>query len=188
MAMTLNDIQNDAKARMAKSIHSLEEALTKLRTGRANPALLDKIMVSYYGTDTPLPQMASISVESALMLNVRPWEKRTVPDIEKAIRASDLGLNPATSGDVIRVPLPPLSEERRKELIKKLKVEVENAKVAIRNIRRDSNQHIKDLLKAKSISEDEQRKAEEAMQKTTDGLIAKTDEIQSHKEKDLMEI
>jgi ribosome recycling factor len=184
----LNDIHKDAKTRMDKSIHSLEEALTKLRTGRAHPSLLDKVIVSYYGTDTPLPQLASIGVEGALMLTVKPWEKKAVPDIEKAIRAADLGLNPSTSGDVIRVPLPPLSEERRKDLIKKVKVEGENAKVAIRNIRRDSNNHIKDLLKAKTVSEDEQRKAEDQMQKLTDEHIAKVDEILTHKEKDLLEI
>jgi len=129
-----------------------------------------------------------IGVESALMLTVKPWEKKMVPDIEKAIRSADLGLNPATSGDVIRVPLPPLSEERRKELIKKVKAEGENAKVAVRNIRRDSNQHIKDLLKDKSISEDEQRKAEEMMQKLTDSYIHQIDEILARREKDLMEI
>lgn len=184
----INDIQKDAKERMAKSIRALEEELAKLRAGRANPSLLEGVTVLYYGNPTPLAQVASVHVESALMLTVKPWEKKLVPDIEKAIRAADLGLNPATSGDVIRVPLPPLSEERRRELIKKVKAEGEDAKVAIRNIRRDSNQHIKDLLKDKSISEDEQRKAEEMMQKLTDSNIHQIDEILARREKDLMEI
>ncbi len=184
----ISDIQKDAKERMLKSIRSLEEDLAKLRAGRAHPSILDGVMVPYYGNPTPLTQVASVGVESALMLTVKPFEKRLVPEIEKAIRAGDLGLNPATSGDVIRVPLPPLSEERRKELIKKVKVECENAKVAIRNIRRDSNQHIKDLLKSKSISEDDSRKAEDIMQKLTDSNIHLIDEMMSKREKDLMEI
>ncbi|MCS5711155.1 ribosome recycling factor [Candidatus Berkiella aquae] len=184
----INDVQKNAKERMTKSLHSLEEELSKLRAGRANPSILEGVVVSYYGTDTPLTQMAQIVVEGALMLAVKPFEKRLVPEIEKAIRAADLGLNPATSGDVIRVPFPPLSEERRKELIKKVKAEVENAKVAVRNIRRDANQEIKDLLKEKAISEDEQRKAEEAMQKLTDQYIHQADAILARKEKDLMEI
>lgn len=184
----INDIQKTAKEKMTKSIRALEDELAKLRAGRAHPSLLEGVMVLYYGNPTPLTQVASIGVESALMLTVKPWEKKLVPDIEKAIRAADLGLNPATSGEVIRVPLPPLSEERRKELIKKVKAEGENAKVAVRNIRRDSNQHIKDLLKDKSISEDEQRKAEEMMQKLTDSYIHQIDEILARREKDLMEI
>ena len=181
-------VQKDAKERMQKSLLSFEESLTKLRAGRAHPSLLDKIVVSYYGTDTPLTQLATVGVEGALMLTVKPWEKKIVPEIEKAIRSSDLGLNPSTSGDVIRVPLPPLSEERRKDLIKKVKVEAENAKVAIRNIRRDANQEIKELLKAKAISEDEERKGEEQMQKLTDSFIAQVDDVVAKKEKDLMEI
>lgn len=184
----INDIQKNAKERMNKSVHSLEEELAKLRAGRANPSILEGVVVSYYGTDTPLNQVAQITVEGALMLAVKPFEKKMVTEIEKAIRIADLGLNPANSGDVIRVPFPPLSEERRKELIKKVKAEVENAKVAIRNIRRDANQEIKELLKAKSISEDEQRKAEEAMQKLTDQYIHQADAILARKEKDLMEI
>jgi len=184
----INDIQKDARARMTKTVRSLEDELAKHRTGRAHPSILDSVVVSYYGNETPLNQLAAIGVEGALMLTVKPFEKRVVPDIEKAIRAADLGLNPATSGDVIRVPLPPLSEERRKELIKKVKNEVENAKVAIRNIRRDCNQDIKDLLKAKTISEDDQRRAEEAMQKLTDQFVHQVDEIFTRKEKDLLEI
>lgn len=184
----INDIQKDAKTRMTKTVHSLEEELTRLRAGRANPSILEGVVVPYYGNDTPLTQVAQIVVEGALMLAVKPFEKRMVPEIEKAIRAADLGLNPANSGDVIRVPFPPLSEERRKELIKKVKAEVENTKVAIRNIRRDANQEIKDLLKEKAISEDEQRKAEEGMQKLTDDFIKQADVIMARKEKDLMEI
>ncbi|MFI4938682.1 MAG: ribosome recycling factor [Candidatus Berkiellales bacterium] len=184
----INEIQKEAKARMMKSVRSLEDELVKLRAGRAQPSILEGIIVSYYGTDTPLTQLSTIGVEGPLMLTVKPWEKRIVPEIEKAIRASGLGLNPTTSGDVIRVPLPPLSEERRKELIKKVKVEGENAKVSVRNIRRDSNQHIKDLLKDKSISEDDERRGEEAIQKLTDGFIDQIDTLLSKKEKDLLEI
>lgn len=181
-------VTKNAKEKMTKSIRALEDELSKLRAGRAHPNLLEDVIVSYYGNETPLTQVASIGVEGALMLVVKPWEKRLVPDIEKAIRAAGLGLNPATSGDVIRVPLPPLSEERRKELIKRVKAEGENAKVAIRNIRRDSNQEFKDLLKKKVVSEDEERRAEEGMQKITDTFIHQVDEVLARKEKDLMEI
>lgn len=184
----INDVEKSAKERMTKSIRSLEEELTKIRAGRAHPSILEGVIVSYYGNETPLTQVASIGVEGALMLTVKPWEKKMVPEIEKAIRIADLGLNPATSGDVIRVPLPPLSEERRKELIKKVKNEGENAKVAVRNIRRDCNHDIKELLKKKLISEDEQRRAEEAMQKLTDNYIHQIDALLVRKEKDLMEI
>lgn len=184
----IDDIKEDAQTRMEKSIQSLEDELSKQRAGRANPALLEAVMVSYYGTDTALNQMATIGVEGALMLTVKPWEKNLVPDIEKAIRSADLGLNPTTSGDTIRVPLPPLSEERRKELIKKVKQEGEGAKVAVRNIRRDANSTTKDLLKDKEISEDEERKAEEIIQKLTDQYVKKIDEILARKEKDLLEI
>ena len=184
----LSNIQNDAKTRMSKSIKTFEDELAKLRAGRANPSLLESVIVSYYGNDTPLAQLAAIHVEGALMLTVKPWEKKIIPEIEKAIRTADLGLNPATSGDIIRVPLPPLSEERRRELIKKVKVFAEEGKVAIRNIRRDSNQHIKDLLKAKSISEDDQRRSEEAIQKLTNTFIEQIDQIVTKKEKDLLEM
>lgn len=184
----LDNIKSDAKSRMSKSVESLELDLSKIRAGRAHPSLLDNIVVDYYGNPTPLSQVATIHVESALMLTVKPWEKSMVQPIEKAIRTSDLGLNPATSSDFIRVPLPPLSEERRKELIKKVKQEGEQAKVAVRNIRRDSNAHIKDLLKKKEISEDDQRRGEELMQKLTDQYIAKIDQVLSVKEKDLLEM
>lgn len=186
--LNLNDVQKDAKSRMMKSIKTLEEELVRLRAGRANPSLLESVVVSYYGNDTPLAQLAAIHVESGLMLTVKPWERKMIPEIEKAIRIADLGLNPATSSDIIRVPLPPLSEERRRELIKKVKVLAEDAKVAVRNIRRDSNQSIKDLLKAKSITEDEQRRSEDQIQKLTDSFIEQIDQIFSKKEKDLLEI
>lgn len=176
------------KTRMLKSIEGLEHDLTKIRAGRAHPSLLDNVMVSYYGNDTPLSQVAGVHVEGALMLSVKPWEKTMVSAVEKAIRTSDLGLNPATSGDVIRVPLPPLSEERRKELIKKIKQDGEQTKVAIRNIRRDGNNLLKELVKKKEISEDDQRRSEETIQKLTDGYIEKVDDILARKEKDLLEI
>lgn len=184
----INKIHDDAKSRMEKSLHGLENNLAKIRAGRAHPSLLDNIMVSYYGNDTPLNQVAAIHVEGALALSVKPWEKQMTAAVEKAIRMSDLGLNPATTGDTIRVPLPPLSEERRKEPIKKVKNEGEHAKVAIRNIRRDCNTTFKDLQKDKEISEDEQRKGEDKVQKLTDNYIKKIDEILDRKEKDLMEI
>lgn len=183
-----NDIQKDANARMTKTIKTLEDDLSKLRAGRAHPNLLDPVVVSYYGNDTPLNQVATIGIEGALMLLVKPFEKKMVPEIEKAIRVADLGLNPATSGDVIRVPLPPLSEERRRELIKKVKTTGESAKVAIRNIRRDANHELKEQHKAKTISEDEQRQGEEKMQKLTDKFIADVDALLARKEKDLLEI
>lgn len=184
----LNDIQKDAKARMAKSFKTLEDEFAKLRAGRANPSLLESVVVPYYGNLTPLSQLAAIHVEGALMLAVKPFEKRMIPEIDKAIRVADLGLNPTSASDVIRVPLPPLSEERRRELIKKVKTIAEDGKVAIRNIRRDSNHHIKELLKSKSISEDEQRRAEEAMQKLTDTFIKQIDDVVAKKEKDLLEM
>jgi ribosome recycling factor len=184
----IEDIQKDAKVRMQKSIQSFEDELAKIRAGRAHPSLLDNIVVSYYGNPTPLSQLSSIGVEGALMLTVKPWEKQVMPDIEKAIRSSDLGLNPTASGDLIRVPLPPLSEERRKELIKRVKNEGENAKVSVRNIRRDANSTAKDLLKEKEISEDDERRSEERTQKLTDQFVKQIDEILERKERDLLEI
>lgn len=183
-----NDIQQDARSRMTKSIKTLEEDLSKLRAGRAHPNLLDDVIVNYYGNATPIRQVANIGVEGALMLTVKPFEKKMIPEIEKAIRVADLGLNPATSGDMIRVPLPPLSEERRRELIKKVKAECESAKVAIRNIRRDANQELKDRFKDKAISEDDLRRGEEAMQKLTDSFVAEVESLLARKEKDLLEI
>lgn len=188
MKMTGSNIQEVAKERMHKTIHALEQALSKLRAGRATPTILEGLQVTYYGAQTPLSQLASITVEGPFMLLVKPWEKKLVSEIEKAIRTSDLGLNPATAGDIIRVPLPPLSEERRKELIKKVKTEVEEAKVAVRNIRRDCNQDCKEQLKKKQMSEDEERRLEEGIQKLTNTYIEKIESIFSQKEKDLLEI
>jgi ribosome recycling factor len=184
----INQIKNDAKQRMEKSIQSLKTELAKLRTGRAQTNLLDHIKISYYGNLVPLNQVANLSVTDSRTITLSPWEKNMVSEIEKAILNSDLGLNPTTSGTIIRVILPPLTEERRKELTKVVKHEGENAKIAIRNIRRDANTSIKDGLKEKEITEDESRRAEEDMQKLTDQFIQEVDSIISKKEQDLMEI
>ena len=184
----IDEIQKDADVRMGKSIESLKSDLTKLRTGRAHTSLLDHITVDYYGTDTPLNQVATVSVADARMLTVTPWEKNIVQAVEKAIMKSDLGLNPATSGTVIRVPLPALTEERRRDMTKLVRHEGENAKIAIRNIRRDANGHFKDLLKEKEITEDAERQAEAAIQKLTDKRIEEVDTLLEAKEKDLMEL
>ncbi|HHH48068.1 MAG TPA: ribosome recycling factor [Gammaproteobacteria bacterium] len=182
----INEIKKDADTRMGKSIEALKGELTKLRTGRAHTSLLDHITVDYYGNPTPLGQVATITVSDARTLTVTPWEKNMVGPVEKAIMTSDLGLNPATSGTVIRVPLPALTEERRKDMIRIVRHEGEQAKVAIRNIRRDANSDIKALLKEKEITEDEERQAEEAIQKLTDKHIAEVDRLLEAKEKDLM--
>ncbi|MGD8546934.1 MAG: ribosome recycling factor [Thiohalophilus sp.] len=184
----IDDIKKDAETRMGKSVDSLKSELTKLRTGRAHTSLLDHIMVEYYGSQVPLNQVANISVSDARTLTVQPWEKPMVQKVEKAILESDLGLNPATSGENIRVPLPALTEERRKDMIKLVRQEGENARVAIRNIRRDAISDFKSLLKEKEITEDEEHKAEEDIQKLTDKYIARVDEALDIKEKDLMEI
>jgi len=183
----LNEIIEDTKKGMEKSINSLDIALKKIRTGRASPALLEDIKVDYYGTLTPLSQLANISVEDAKTLAVIPWEKSIVQDIEKTIMESDLGINPATSGDTIRVILPDLTEETRKEFIKKAKSDAENTKVSIRNVRREGNSQLKEFLKEKEISEDEERQGEEEIQKLTDIYVNKVDEILSLKEKDLLD-
>jgi len=184
----INDIQKDAQSRMSKSIEALHVELSKLRTGRAHPSLLDHVRVEYYGSGVPISQVASINVADARTLTVSPWEKPMVSVIEKAIMQSDLGLNPATVGQLIRVPLPPLNEERRKSLIKVLKTEGEKARVAIRNIRRDANTDLKELLKDKAITEDEERKAQEKIQQLTDKFVAEVDEVLSGKESDIMSI
>ena len=184
----IEDIKKDAAARMAKSIDSLKHDLVKLRTGRAHTSLLDHITVSYYGSDVPLNQVASITIGDARTLVVTPWEKNLVPAIEKAILASALGLNPATAGTVIRIPLPPLTEERRRDLIKLVRQEGENARVAVRNIRREANADLKELLKEKEITEDEERRAQEAIQKLTDKAIGDVDKVLAVKEAELMEI
>jgi len=184
----IEDIKKDAEIRMGKSIQSLKTDLAKIRTGRAHTSLLDTIMVPYYGTDTALSQVANISVADARTLAVSPWEKDMVAPIEKAIMASDLGLNPSSQGTLIRIPLPPLTEERRKDLIKVVRAEGEGGKVAIRNIRRDALGDIKTLLKEKEISEDDERKAQDQIQKVTDKFIADVDAVLKEKEKELMEI
>jgi ribosome recycling factor len=182
----IDDIIADAGERMQKSLVSLDDAFKKIRTGRAHPAILDSVMVSYYGTDTPLNQLANVTVEEGRSLIVSPWEKPMIGEVEKAIMKSDLGLNPSNNGDTIRVPMPALTEETRKEYTKQAKAEAENARIAIRNIRRDANSDIKDLEKEKEISEDEQRRAEEQVQKITDKHIATVESSFQAKEADLL--
>jgi ribosome recycling factor len=184
----LADIQNDARTRMTKSLESLRHELAKIRTGRAHPSLLEHVHVDYYGSEVPIGQAASVTVEDARTLSVTPWDKSMVKVIEKAILTSDLGLNPNTAGQVIRIPLPPLTEERRKDLGRIVHQEGENAKIAIRNIRRDANHNIKELLKEKEISEDDERKAEHEIQQVTDVAVKKVDEIVAEKEQELLEI
>lgn len=184
----IDDIRADADERMGKSIESLHTAFARIRTGRANPSLLDGIEVPYYGTDTPLNQVASVSVEDARTLMISPWEKKLIPDIEKAILRSDLGLTPNTTSEVIRVPLPALTEENRRDLAKQARHEAENARIAIRNIRRDAIAHIRDLVKEKSAAEDDAHRAEETIQKLTDKRIAEVEKTLEAKEADLMAI
>jgi ribosome recycling factor len=184
----LAEIQNDALTRMNKSLESLRHELAKIRTGRAHPSLLEHVLVDYYGSEVPIGQAASVTVEDARTLSVTPWDKNMVQIIEKAILKSDLGLNPNTAGTVIRIPLPPLTEERRRELGKVVHSEGETAKIAIRNIRRDANHSLKELLKEKEISEDNERRAEQSIQEVTDKAVTKVDEIVAEKEKELLEI
>lgn len=188
MAQTINDIQTEAQARMSKSVETLKSDLSKIRTGRAHVGLLDHIKVDYYGSKTPLSQTANISVGDARTLVVTPWDKSLVQAIEKAVRDSDLGLNPVVAGQVIRVPLPPLTEERRRELGKHVRTEGETAKIAIRNVRRDGNNQLKELLKTKLISEDEDKRAEEAVQKMTDRFVAEVDQLIVVKEQEIMQM
>ena len=183
----INDIQKDAQARMQKSVTALGSQLSKIRTGRAHPAILDGIMVSYYGAPTPLNQVANVTIEDSRTLAIGVFDKSLAQAVEKAIMASDLGLNPMSAGTVIRVPLPPLTEERRKDLIKIVRGEVESGRVAVRNIRRDANGDVKSLLKDKEISEDEQHQAEDEIQKLTNLFIKEMDEQLAAKEKELME-
>ncbi|TVQ35033.1 MAG: ribosome recycling factor [Wenzhouxiangella sp.] len=184
----LNDIKNDADSRMAKSVSSLKTELAKIRTGRAHPSLLEHITLEYYGTEVPLSQTANVSVEDARTLSVVPFDKSMVSKVEKAIMTSDLGLNPATSGTNIRVPLPALTEERRTELTKVVHAEGEQAKVAIRNIRRDANHQLKDFLKEKELTEDDVRKGETLVQQLTDRYVGQVDEMVEVKCRELMEI
>lgn len=184
----LQEIMKDAEERMGKSVDSLRSELKKLRTGRAHASLLDHIHVEYYGSEVPLSQVASIGVEDARTLTISPWEQSMVPVVEKAIMTSDLGLNPNTAGTVMRVPLPPLTEERRRDMGKVVRHEGENAKVAIRNIRRDALQHAKELLKEKEISEDDERRAQDSIQALTDKHIAVVDQVVEEKEREVLEV
>ncbi|MHB8496065.1 MAG: ribosome recycling factor [Casimicrobiaceae bacterium] len=184
----INDVKKTAEQRMAKSIETLKADLAKVRTGRAHTGLLDHIHLDYYGSQVPLSQVANVTLADPRTIGVQPWEKKMIPVIEKAIRDSDLGLNPATSGDLIRVPMPALTEERRRDLIKVVHKEAEAAKVAVRNIRRDANEHLKKLLKDKECSEDDERRAHDELQKLTDRFIADADRLLQQKESDLMAI
>ncbi len=184
----LNEIKKDAQTRMTKSIEALRNTLVKVRTGRASTALVEHLKVNYYGSDMPLSQVATVAISDARSLTITPWEKQMVGPVEKAILASDLGLTPNTAGTVIRLNLPPLTEERRKELSKVVHSEGEETKVAIRNIRRDANQQIKDLLKEKQITEDEERRTEEEIQKLTDKSIKDVDDVVKAKEQELMAV
>lgn len=181
-------VMKDAEQRMHKCIDVFKQEMAKLRTGRAHPSILDQVRIDYYGNETPLSQVASINVGDARTLMVAPWEKKLIPAIEKAILNAGLGLNPVTSGDVVRVPMPPLNEERRKELIRVLRNEAETARVSIRNVRRDSNNEFKELLKSKEITEDDERRSTDQIQKLTDKFIAEVDHLVSAKETDLMAV
>ena len=182
----INEIRNDAEKRMKKTVESLQHELTKVRTGRANAGLLDHVQVDYYGTLSPLHQVASVTVSDSRTLLVTPWEKAMVAAVEKAILNSDLGLNPATAGSAIRIPMPPLTEERRKDLIKVVRHEGEQARVSVRNVRRDANQQLKELVKAKEIAEDDERRSGDLIQKLTDKYVEEIDAVLVEKEKDLM--
>lgn len=184
----MQKVLKDSEARMQKSIEAFKHEMSKLRTGRAHPSLLESIRVDYYGNETPLSQVANVTVGDARTLVITPWEKRMTPVIEKAIMASGLGLNPATAGEIIRVPLPALTEERRKDLIKVVRNEAENARVSIRNARRDANTVLKEALKKKEIAEDEERRMTDSVQKLTDKFIAEVDHLLAAKETDLMAI
>jgi len=184
----IEDIKKDAAERMRKSVEALVHELAKIRTGRAHPSLLDHVMVNYYGSDVPIKQVANIGAEDARTLAVSPWEKGMVQAVEKAILQSDLGLNPNTAGTVIRVPMPPLTEERRRDLIKVARHEAEQGRVAVRNIRRDANNELKDLVKEKLISEDDERRGQDVIQKLTDQYIKEVDRVLEDKEADLMSI
>jgi ribosome recycling factor len=186
--MNIAEIKKTAEQKMQKTVEALKHDLAKVRTGRAHTGLLDHVLVDYYGTPTPIAQVANVTLLDARTIGVTPWEKKMVGAIEKAIRDSDLGLNPATQGELVRVPMPALTEERRRELIKVVKHEGENARVAVRNLRRDANHHLKELLKAKEVSEDAERKAQDEVQKLTDKYVAEIDKILQHKEADLLAV
>jgi ribosome recycling factor len=184
----IDDIQDEARTSIIKSIESLQKDLRRIRTGRASLALLDGIMVDYYGSPTPFNQLATLSIPEARQITIQPWDSQAVPDIEKAILKSELGLNPSNDGKIVRINIPPLTAERRKELVKVVKKMGEECKVQIRNHRRDANDMLKDLKKEKQISEDDQHKAQDKIQKTTDEYIAKVDVVMTEKETEIMEI
>ena len=184
----INEIKTEAESKMTKSIEALTSAFNKIRTGRAHPSILDSVMVNYYGQETPLKQVASVNVEDNRTLTVSPWEKNLVPLIEKAIMTSDLGLNPSTSGDLIRLPMPMLTEETRRNMVKQARADAEHGRVSVRNARRDANSTLKELLKDKDISEDDERRGEEEVQKLTDRFIAEVEKLLKAKEEDLMAV
>ena len=186
--MAMTEVRKAAEQKMLKSIDALKMDLSKVRTGRAHTGLLDHLQVEYYGAMVPISQVANIGLADARTITVQPWEKKLVPVVEKAIRESDLGLNPATQGDILRVPMPALTEERRRELTKVVKHEGENARVAVRNLRRDANQTLKDLLKKKEISEDDERRAQDEIQKLTDKFVSDIDRMVAEKEKEIMTV
>ena len=184
----INDVKNTAEQKMGKSVEALKADLGKVRTGRAHTGLLDHIQVDYYGSMMPLSQVANVTLADARTIGVQPWEKKMIPVVEKAIRDSDLGLNPATSGDLIRIPMPALTEERRRELTKVVHKDAENARVAVRNIRRDANEQLKKLLKDKAVAEDEERRGQDEVQKLTDRVIIEVDKLVHAKEAEILAI
>ncbi len=186
--MSVSEVKQNADHKMQKSLEALKNDLAKVRTGRAHPSLLDQVHVDYYGSPTPLSQVANLTMIDARTIGVQPWEKSMLAPVEKAIRESDLGLNPASMGDLIRVPMPALTEERRKELVKVVKHEGENAKIAVRNIRRDANEHLKKMLKDKETTEDEERRAQDDVQKMTDKFVAEVEKLVAQKEADIMTV
>ncbi len=186
--MNISEVKKNAETKMSKSVDSLKADLAKVRTGRANPGILDHVQVDYYGNPTPINQVANISLIDGRTISVQPWEKKMVNAVEKAIRDSDLGLNPSSVGDIIRVPMPPLTEERRKEMVKLVKTEGEDAKVAVRNIRRDANEYLKKMVKDKACSEDDERRAQDDIQKLTDKYVKQIDGLLTEKEKEVMTV
>jgi ribosome recycling factor len=184
----IDDIRKDARQRMEKSLEAMRQSFAKLRTGRAHASLLDHVVVEYYGAEVPLSQVAAINVPDARTLSITPWEKAMVPKVEKAILGSDLGLNPSTAGDVIRINLPPLTEDRRRDLVRVVRQEAENARIAVRNIRRDAIADAKELEKEKMLSEDEMRRAQEDIQKLTDEFVRRIDKALTEKEEELMHV
>ena len=186
--MNISDVKKNAETKMTKSVDSLKTDLSKVRTGRANTGILDYVQVDYYGNPTPINQVANITLIDGRTISVQPWEKKMVSAVEKAIRDSDLGLNPSSVGDIIRVPMPPLSEERRKEMVKLVKNEGEDAKIAVRNIRREANEALKKMVKEKECSEDDERRAQDDVQKLTDKYVQQIDKLLAEKEKEVMTV